>query len=255
MNRLPVTMRGRSVLTGDRLRIVVERPVEMEAFERWQQGDYLTVERQFARSWRKRLANWDFRVVLRKLGLPEGAKLNVKDLAEVKGWADRFVAGERNRFCTLKGALQTLGIPEELWSRIVQRWKSTGGASLIDFAPYAAHVFNVEILFFISLAAGLISQDRPSNQIDFAYLYYVPFCMVFVSGDKLHRRTAPLFLRKDQAFIWAPELKADLARIDAEFLRLLEALKERGVFACAQYPPLSSDSITTQLWNRFLPAW
>ena len=54
----------------------------------------------------------------------------------------------------------------------------------------------------------LISPDRPSNRTDMAYLYYLPFAMMFVSNDKLHKRTARLFLNAQQEFVSGDELKA-----------------------------------------------
>jgi len=38
--------------------------------------------------------------------------------------------------------------------------------------------------------------------------------MVFVSSDDLHRRTAPLFMRPDQAFVWGIDLKQALKAIN-----------------------------------------
>ena len=70
-----------------------------------------------------------------------------------------------------------------------------------DFAPYAAHVLTVELFFYLALSAGLISGDRPSNKIDIAYLYYLPFCMVFVSNDNLHAKTVPLFTDENRIFV------------------------------------------------------
>ena len=253
VERFPVTVRGRSVMTADRLGVVFEQAPEIEAFERWQRGEYLTIERQFARSWRLSRTRLDLSQIVANSGLPKGVRLDVKDFAEAKKWADRFVRGERNRFSTLKGALETIGVPQKLWSRIVSRWKADGGPPLTEFAPYAAHVFNLDIFFFVSLAASLISTEKASNQIDIAYLYYLPFCMVFVSGDNLHKRVAPLFMGEDQQFVWAPDLKADLARIDEHYSRLPEAERDKGLFELARHPPLGIDSITTQLWKRFLP--
>ncbi len=54
--------------------------------------------------------------------------------------------------------------------------------------------------------------------------------------------TAPLFLKKDQDFVWAPDLKADLARLDAHFSKLPEKVKERGIFALATYPQRKANS-------------
>jgi hypothetical protein len=89
-----------------------------------------------------------------------------------------------------------------------------------------------------------------------AYLYYLPFCMIFTSGDKLHQKITPLFLRDDQMFLWAPELKEDLRRLDAHFATLPEAVKAQGIKVLAPCPPLDGDYLTTNLWDRFLlPIW
>ena len=97
------------------------------------------------------------------------------------------------RYSFLKLACELLGIPQDLRPKITQRWKSLGAPNLCDFAPYAAYLLSVDLLFYFGLAANLISSQRPSNKIDIAYLYYLPFCMVFASNDNLHARTAPLF--------------------------------------------------------------
>ena len=38
--------------------------------------------------------------------------------------------------------------------------------------------------------------------------------MVFVSGDRLHRRSAPLFLTPEQSYVNSDEFKAALREID-----------------------------------------
>ena len=103
--------------------------------------------------------------------------------------------------------------------------------------------------------SGHISRDRPSNRIDIAYLYYLPFCMIFVSKDKLHTRSVPLFLKSDQEFVHADELKAELARLDTYFSTLPEEVREQGVMKFAHYPPTEGDYLTARLWDRFLPKW
>src|SRR5208337_4578793 len=254
MERYPVIGRGRSVMTGDRMGIILERPPEMEAFERWQKGEFLDVERLFAKAWRQSVSGLDPKFILKNFGIPEG-QLKLTP-SEAKSLADRFVLGERNRFDALRASLEILGVPKQLWKEIIGRWKCAGGPPLCEFAPYAAHVFRVDMFFVNALAAGLISKPtRASNRVDIAYLYYLPFCMVFVSGDNLHRMTAPLFLQKDQVFVWVPDLKADLAKLDAHFSKFPEKVKERGIFEFASNPPKGSDFLTTNLWDRFLPSW
>jgi hypothetical protein len=180
MERLPVLGRGRSVMTGDRMGIILESPPEMEAFQRWQNGDFLDVERLFAKAWRSELADIDPQLILKNFNLRAG-QLNFS-LREAEAAADRFVQGERNTFDALKAALGILGVPLSLWQEIITRWKRLGGFPLSEFAPYAAYVFKIDMFYVIALASNLIPKpNRPSNRVDIAYLYYLPFCAVFIS--------------------------------------------------------------------------
>jgi hypothetical protein len=49
-----------------------------------------------------------------------------------------------------------------------------------------------------------------------------------VSSDKLHRKTAPLFTRPNQEFVWGHDLKPALKAVNDHFLELPEAERERG---------------------------
>jgi hypothetical protein len=108
----------------------------------------------------------------------------------------------------------------------------------------------VDVFFHVAVDKKLISPDRPSNRIDMAYLYYLPFCMVFVSNDKLHRRAAPLFMSDRQAFISGEDLKRDLAALDAHYSALPAEQLDQGIFRLASYPPNDDAFLTTRLWKQ-----
>jgi len=74
--------------------------------------------------------------------------------------------------------------------------------------------------------------------------------MVFVSSDNLHRRTAQLFMRPDQAFVWGMDLKPALNAINDHFLQLPERERERGISAFAHSPP--PGNLVAELWDRFM---
>ena len=76
--------------------------------------------------------------------------------------------------------------------------------------------------------------------------------MMFVSSDKLHRRTAGLFMRSDQEFVWGPDLKADLKRINGHYLSLPEEQRDGGVMGLAKHPPVDGDFLTTSVWRRLM---
>lgn len=114
----------------------------------------------------------------------------------------------------------------------------------------------VDLFFALAIAAGFIAKERPSNKADIAYLYYLPFCMVFASKDKLHARTVPLFLKGKQQFLWAADLKEELKRLDEHYSAFPEDVKARGVMSFAHVPPTEGDFLTTRLWDEFMsPIW
>lgn len=108
------------------------------------------------------------------------------------------------------------------------------------------------MFFYLAMSNGLISDQRPSNLMDMAYLYYLPFAEIFVSSDKLHRAVAQLFLRGTQEFVWGPDLKADLRLADEHFSSLPEQERARGLFLLASAPPENAARIAGH-WDKFLP--
>jgi len=227
----------------------------MEALARWQKRDFLTAERMFAREWRANLTSLDLQSALQRFRAIGLSHPRVRDLAEAKALADNLVHRDGYRFASLKLALDLLGAPPAAQERAIARWKALGGPRLLDFAPYVAHVLTVDLLFYLGLGISQISTARPGNKIDIAYLYYLPFTRLFVSKDRLHQRTVPLFLQGDQEFIWAEDLKVDLSRLDAHFLALPEDVREQGVVTFATNPPDDTSFLTTRLWDKYLPRW
>lgn len=152
-------------------------------------------------------------------------------------------------------ALLFLKVPQDLHQEIMKRWSILNCPPLVEYAPYAAYVLTVEIFLQIALSAHLISSERPSNRVDIAYLFYLPFCMMFVSYDRLHRKCAPLFLRKNQSFIWGQDLKEGLCQVDGHYSKRPDSVKERGVMSFAGAPPKDGNFYVAQLWDRHLPGW
>ncbi len=237
---------GRPVKSGT----VFDQTPEEEAFHRWHKGEFYEVERLVAAGWRKALGELDLIAVgkeMRALGFTQKV---CKTLQDAKAIADALVNGTEKPYARLALAVQFFHIPKHLHPRIAQAWLSAGKRTLPEFAPYAAYALTVEIFFQVALGAGLIGGERPSNRTDIAYLFYLPFSMVFVSSDDLHRRTAPLFMRPDQAFVWGIELKAALKAINDHFLQLPEEEREKGISAFAHSPP--EGNLVAELWDRFM---
>ena len=256
-NHVPMT--GQTPLVGGRhvkprgfKGTVFEESEEAKAFSRWQAKEFSALEHEIAHDWRRRLESADLRRMpdeFREVGILKG---RCKTLKDAKARADAFVNSTDNTLETLTLVCGVLEVQQKIRSKIVNRWLDAKMPLLTHFAPFAAHVLTVDTFFRLAVKNGLISPNRPSNRVDIAYLYYLPFCHVFVSSDKLHRKCVREFLREDQNFIWGPDLKRDLSKLDKHYSAFPDSEKEKGLMKIAPYPPMEIQSIVLQLWNRHL---
>jgi hypothetical protein len=245
---------GRQIMTGDKQAVMFELPPEREAFERWQNEEFFELERQFARAWRRLVGPLNFALLL-QIFTAAGVKPKSHSLEEAQLVANKILSLKDNQKTLLLIGCELFHIPNHIKQKIVARWDLQRDASLKDFAPYFFFCLNIDLFFYITLCSDLVPQEF-NTKSDFAYLYYLPFCMVFTSSDKVHKRCAKFFLRADQRFVWGPELKDDLSKINIHFDSLPDAEKEQGLFKIAVYPPDQLDTpIISRLYDEFLPSW
>ena len=206
----------------------------------------------FASSWRRLLREVDLSLVAKILKTFGVDGKSCKSLEQAQELAEKIVNGSSKPYAPLALAVNFFSVPPHQHHLIEKRWRELGQPVLSSFAPYAAYVLTIEIFFHISIAANLISANRPSNRTDIEYLFYLPFCMVFVSNDKLHSRVTRLFLRKDQEYVQGTKLKSDLRRLNDFYLKLPEEERAQGVIKMVDHPPTEGDFLTTSLWRRCL---
>lgn len=189
---------------------------------------------------------------LNSIGIKPGIYKTLEDAKEI---GEGIVTQTGYSFERIKVIFEILGISSQSFISVWDRWGLSGFPSLKSFAPYASFLVELEVFYFIGAASNLFSAKKITNKIDLAYLYYLPFCMMFVSSDNFHRRSAPLFMRDDQLFIWGPDLKKDLYNIDQYYEKFPPEEKEKGLYAFADHPPKKGEFLVTKLWDRFLPKW
>jgi len=246
----PIVSGGQALELGGKTGVIFQPSPEEEAFSRWQKYEFLDLERLYAKTWRRGLSNIDLAENYKDfqsffpLGKP-------KTLADVKKFVDFHIDGPDQRAVLVFG-LSLLGVPPKSQEKTVSRWNKSEKPSIREFAPYFTHVFSVDLFFYLAIASDLIGRGRPSHKIDIAYLYYLPFCMVFTSNDKLHGNIVPIFLRDNQTFILGSDLKADLARLDAHYDAFPDEVKKRGVMSFAHYPPHDDKFLVTKLWDKHM---
>jgi hypothetical protein len=259
----PVPMNGQIPMTGGRTvkgsdgkrGVVFDEPPEAQAFTRWQRGEFREIERRFAAGWRQMLTTLDLQATAERMRTLGINSQECKSVEMAHAIATALVHQREKPFDQMALLFAFLQIPPPLQRSVLKRWSVDQFRPLADYAPYAAHVLVVELFFQIALAANLISAERASNRVDIAYLCYLPFSMIFVSGDKLHRKCAPVFLRKNQEFVWGPDLKTDLVRIDKEFAKVAPQEQEKGLMKFARVPIGEPSNLLIELWDRHLPGW
>ena len=254
MDGRPLVAGGRPVKSKGRLGVNFDLPPESEAFIRWKAGDFLEIEKHFAKRWRADLNNMNFsnsKHYANKLGINTAECKNINDAYNA---ANNIVSTHERPYDLMGFVFATLNVPRAIHQIIIERYKISGLKPLTSFAPYTAHVIKVEVFFHICVSRGFISSERPSNKIDIAYLHYLPFCKIFISNDVLHRRTAPLFTKSHQSFIWGPDLKADLKSLNAHYMTLSDDVKNTGISSFAPSPP-DGNFLTGRLWDLINPNW
>jgi hypothetical protein len=243
----------RQVVREGKVAGVAEVSDEADAFQRWQRGRFYEVERNHASEWRRRIESTDLGIIearMKQLGV--SAK-TCKSLTEAVRYADQGVVGLSKTPERFSSALELLGIRDEARPFIKSRWRKCQRPPLTVFAPYAAHVLRVELFFHIAIGANLIASTRPSHRVDVAYLFYLPFCQVFTSADKLHRQCAPLFMRPNQEFVWGLDLKADLQKLNEHYQSLPHEVRSQGLYKFANTIPDQSQGVIRELIRRHTP--
>lgn len=235
------------------LGIHIDEFPEGAALLRWKNSEFLEIERDAAKGWRAELAEHDPDRIIGVVKNVFPTDTRFADLEALKEAIDALCESDQWEIVSL--ALDILDVPPASQRLVLKRWVAAGMPTLASFAPYTTHVFKVDLLYYLGIHHGLIGGHRASNKADMAYLYYLPFAMVFASGDKLHRRTAPIFLRSEQTFLRADDLKAALHEIDEHYDQLPDETKELGVLKFAHFPPSEMDNAVTRLWDQHWPEW
>ncbi len=148
---------GKPVKTADQSGVVFSVPPEAEALLRWQDHEFLEVERLFAKAWRRMIASFDFHETMKGLKAIGINPTNCKTLEEAKAIAESIVNVGGYSLERMKFVFALLGISQNLFLRVWQRWGASFCPPLKVFAPYAAHVLMVEVFFYVAAAANLIS--------------------------------------------------------------------------------------------------
>jgi len=244
--------RGCNATVSDRQIAILPVSLEAKAFLRWAQGDYEVEERQAATLWRNSAVHFESAEVIAALKMIKVYEdRSCSTLAVVRSASDEIM----NRLTSEQQvylAMQLLGVDPTYGIKIMLRFKSAGEPRLATFAPYVAFAMRVELFFHVAVHTSRMSV---AQRLDLCYLFYLPFCQLFVSDDWVHKESAPLFLREDQEFVAGKELKVALKALNEHYSSLPESERNGSISQIAPHPPKDGTNLVTQLWDRHFCNW
>lgn len=244
---------------GEELQLNEERGVmfrntpEAEALSRWREREFLEVERNIAKAWRRSLKSIKFESLKNRVMEQIGPWRKPASLEDARRLTDTILSNLDPEFL-LRFGLDLLG-HGSIADDFVADWIAARRPPLSETVPYFMFLLAINIFFCLTLKTQLLSKVKESHAVDLAYLYYLPFCSVFTSKDNFHAEIVPLFLTPDQSFVNGIDLKADLKRLDALYSDLTESELNTGLANFARYPPQDLSYLTTRLWDKHLPGW
>jgi len=255
MDGRPIMPGGINKIVDGEESVVFKEAPEVKAFQRWQDEDFHNLEINYAQAWRDKIKSLKTIDIIKTINKLNISCDNVRNLAQAKSVAENYLNEQTNKDKVFIMLQKLLRLNENEFLAITKRWFEMGRPLLKEFAPYVYLILIIELFYYIAITAKLISPKLEKNRVDMLYLYYLPFCSLFVSSDKLHRNCVPLFLRDDQKFIWGLDLKRDLAKIDLYYDQFSEDQKAKGLYSIAPRPPKDGEFLVSKLWDFSFPNW
>lgn len=253
--RRPLVGGGRKVKTPDgKTGVQIVNPKELMAIKEWQKGNFSEAENILAEHWRNLIRNINLEEIKRQWENVKRIFPTCTNLQTVSKISEYWLNIEGMQTDLLTNIITEMQIEQEFATQIFYRWEGHNNKSFNEFAPYAYYCTKVELCFNLGLVYDLVT-TRATNRIDSEYYYYLPFCNIFSSRDNFHKDFTSIVLSDDQTFVDGDDLKADLKSI---IDKLEEEEFEIEIDWDSKFsiePPDDSDSITYQMWKKYLPNW
>jgi len=243
----PVLRGGKSVKSGVKAGMIFEHSPEDEAMLRWQRGSFLDAERILAAEWRRVSKSIDLEGTQRLLRNHYSSHTRLHTFTEIVTFTDQLLRSIPPREL-ISWFLRDCEILAEKFEEPLRKIGMSERFTLEAEMPYTKRCIRLALIFHFALAFGLIS-TRSTNRIDLEYLYYIPFCMVFSSGDALHRDLAQ-FISTEQIFIPRDIFKSDMKGLALWWTSLSPEQQEAERQLSG--PPEFEASPTYHAWKKFM---
>jgi hypothetical protein len=231
--------------------IKIHPSLEADALNRWKEGNFTEVDRLISKFWREQTTRPNILIDLQKYLSSETPEFKIlKTQQDILYLINSTFENQELLSSLLDMVIKEFGISQSSASKIFYRWEISVDKNLRKFAPYSFFCLTVKILFNICLQNNIIG-TKPTNLLDLEYIYYLPFCKVFISDDIFHKKLVPYLLTSEQLFFSGKEIKEDLTKIEQIKLTLSDIDLKRA----HSQPPRKEELLIYKIWNRMFLDW
>ena len=227
---------------------IIEELEEIKTLRRWSEGQFSESDFQQGQNIKK------FKDIIKSI--PEAVKQlsvnldfsfpKIKNISELEKCVDASIKiyEKQDTKKIIKGMYNgyfdhTI-LSKNFLEEIIKKWEASGALPLSQYARYVFYCFRALMVYCIGIKYNLIRTSKKQNTyFDLQYIYYLPFCHFFSSGDKFHKDISSIFFRSDQQFLNIEELKKG-----SNFIRNQQ---ERSKPVLTRF--LKKDSIK-QIWSK-----
>ncbi len=247
---------GREFLGEDGSRGIIfgESPEDL-ILRRWTEMDFNEGDLRAAEN-HLELANYDLEASRKLMAALYPRNAKYRSLDELASSIDYMLANFDHQWDLIESSMTILKLPSPERVRIRVRWEAENRPPFKKFSAYAFFCYRLGSIYWVGITSGIIPTSRhKKTMVDHQYLFYLPFCHAFCSGDNFHREFCSYFLRRDQDFVWGGELKRDLQIISSFYKGMTNEEKKYYEKNLGHYPPPIPDSITNILWQKHMRPW
>ena len=249
MNNVPIFMGVENVVSPENKRgAIIREAEELQALRRWQHGEFRAAEMLLAGAWREYTSSIDLEAAQRYFRRFYSPALNLQTFKAVAEHVDSLMQSLGLLRCA-SWLLYEIGVSPGAHRGVILKLLTAEPGQFAIRYPFAGKCIRTAMFFHFALAFGLVT-TKATNRVDLEYLYYLPFCMVFTSGDKFFHAITKHLISSEQVFVKFDELKDDLKGLAEWWAGLTES--ERTHEMSKTGPPENESSLTHRLWQKFM---
>lgn len=180
------------------------------AISRWANGAFIASDMRLGSSWRSRTRRLPMEELLAPLMARHLIVPVVDSVDEIGRAVDEMLSKASIQEVVLSWWTDDLNPSSRDRYAVRSRWIRAGRPPFWRFAPYAYHQVRSYVALVCAVRSQILKKWTSTCLVDLQYLYCLPFCRVFATGDGDQATMARSLSREDQIVLEGSSLKSRL---------------------------------------------